>query len=474
MNTRNRYFSRFTLGFIIFIVFSLGFVSLTSADTPSTQDDCPVLVKSALDATAQLCTGMNQDQACYGHILLDATPYAGFGPLSFSEPGDITDVFALRSLRLSAMNVESGTWGLARMDLRTNTPVATSDKVTVLMFGDVKVDNAVTPSTTLDATVSVSSYVNVRLWPSTESGVLGTLAPRQTVNAISRLADSSWVRVELPDTGTFGWLSASVTAVDGDISTLPVEAPSSPHYGPMKAFYFQDYGTGNQVPGCTNAPASGILIQTPEGAGEISFLINEVDIRIGSTVFLQGEANGNMTISTVEGGARVRTHGSEQIAVAGSQVTVPLNENLEPVGPPTAPQPYDATVWDTLPLAGLGNPVAILPPASPAQIQERVAAKNGIPFNNPGDCSNGNSCNAPGNPGTECHGNDCVTGSDNAANPVCPANSCDAGNKNNPCPGRSCDAAGGSSNAASGGGGSSNAASGSCHGNSCNNPGQGN
>ncbi|HEX2906882.1 MAG TPA: hypothetical protein VHO69_08485, partial [Phototrophicaceae bacterium] len=141
----------------------------------------------------------------------------------------------------------------------------------------------------------------------------------------------------------------------------------------------QNAASASQIPGCATVPASGLLIQTPEGAGEITFLINEVDIRIGSTVFFQAQPNGSLTVSTLQGAARVRAFGTESIAIAGSQVTVPMDKNLAPAGPPSAPAPYDEALLRTLPLGALDKTVVVLPPMTPAEIQADIAAIVGGP-----------------------------------------------------------------------------------------------
>jgi hypothetical protein len=370
MDTGNHYLKNKMSSRLMMLVFSIGFALVTSASTLAIEDICPVIVQSAMDATNQSCTDMGQDQACYGHVMVNAVPYSGSGTLTFAEPGDIADVISLRSLRLSAMDVESGIWGLARMELRANTPRPVAENVTVLMFGDVDVNNAIEPSSVLDATVSVPDYVNVRLWPSEKGGVLGTLAPDQSVRVVGRLTDSSWLRVELPDSGAFGWLYAPLLTVTGDVETLPVEKADTPHYGPMKAFYFQDHPTDEEIEGCATVPPSGLLIQTPEGAGQVTFLINEVDIRIGSTVFFQAQPLGDMTISTIEGAARIQVNGVQSTAFAGTQVRIPLDENLSPIGSPTSPEPYDEEALKSLPLGALNKPVVVMPPASPSVIQD--------------------------------------------------------------------------------------------------------
>ncbi|MBL8164107.1 MAG: hypothetical protein JNJ61_19115, partial [Anaerolineae bacterium] len=81
---------------------------------------------------------------------------------------------------------------------------------------------------------------------------------------------------------------------------------------PMQAFYFR---SGLDDSACAEAPSSGILIQTPEGAGTITLRANDVEISLGSTAYFQAEAGDAMTVSVVEGEA--------QVTADGETVTVP-------------------------------------------------------------------------------------------------------------------------------------------------------
>src|SRR5690606_22200228 len=175
----------------------------------------------------------------------------------------------------------------------------------------------------IDATVSVQDYVNVRWRPSEQSGALGTLKPGENVKAIGRLADSSWLQVKFSEEQTVGWVYAPLLTSDTRFDVLKTLEPEAPHYEPLQAFVFSS-GADENAP-CAEMPPSGLIIQTPEGAGKVNLLINEVNIRIGSTVFFQAQAGGNLTISTVEGTAEVTVMGVTYVAYAGTFISVPLN-----------------------------------------------------------------------------------------------------------------------------------------------------
>lgn len=101
------------------------------------------------------------------------------------------------------------------------------------------------------------------------------------------------------------------------------------------AFYLR---TGIGEPVCQGAPPDGLMVQTPQGRGQIRFSINGVDVALGSTAFFTAHAGQDMTVSTLEGTAGLRTDRSNPFLpiVAGTQASIPLNTNYLPDGSPTS------------------------------------------------------------------------------------------------------------------------------------------
>jgi hypothetical protein len=135
----------------------------------------------------------------------------------------------------------------------------------------------------------------------------------------------------------------------------------------MQAFYLQ---TGIGQPECAEAPRSGLLIQTPEGVGKITLRANDVDIQLGSTAYLTAAAGTDMTVSVVEGEGEVTANGETVVVPAGSQVEIPMDENLSASGPPSEPEPYDAPALETLPVEVLPREVTIAPAVSQEEVNQ--------------------------------------------------------------------------------------------------------
>jgi hypothetical protein len=117
----------------------------------------------------------------------------------------------------------------------------------------------------------------------------------------------------------------------GDVqitSAVTDEQMEQGDYTPMQAFYMS---TGIGMSRCEEAPQDGVLVQTPEGVGEVSFVVNEVEIAIGSTAFLQAEPQGDMIITMLEGAAAVRINKTVFPIVEGMQLRFGVDAQLRPL-----------------------------------------------------------------------------------------------------------------------------------------------
>ena len=297
------------------------------------QESCPAIARNALELTEQLCAQTGQNELCYGNSLIEAQPRADTPDFKFSAPGDIVDVFNLLSLRSHPLDVENNVWGVSMLRVQANAPGALPGQlVNFLLFGDVELRNPAAESINLLG--SPAGSLNIRSGPSTSDSIVGSLAAGQEVTVIGRLGDSSWLRIVLPDDETrAAWVFASLLTVEGDTDALSVVEPGGDTAAGLNAMYFR---TGLGDAQCDEAPNSGIMVQTPEGVGEISLNLNEVNISLGSTVFLQ--ASDELRINVLEGHARVESFGVEQEARSNMRICVPLNDDLSAAGPPSPPE----------------------------------------------------------------------------------------------------------------------------------------
>jgi hypothetical protein len=328
-----------------------------------TQEDCPAIIQAALDATDQQCAATGRNQACYGNIRLDAEPQAGMETLVFEKPGDLVDIANVRTLTLSPWDEAESTWGISLMKLQANLPdTLPGQNVSFLLFGNVSIDNAVASNTEGPSLqVTANGSVDVYSAPSAENEAITTLADRDSATALGRSEDSTWLLIMILD-GRQGWVLADQVKADDSFSFLDVIDAASALTStmtPMQAFYFQ---TGLADAPCAEAPDSGILVQTPEGSGDISFTANEVNISLGSTVYLQAQPSGDMTVSVVEGQAEVTALNETRIVPAGALVRIPLDANRAASAPPGEVDPYTDRDIQGLPVGILERVITVAAP----------------------------------------------------------------------------------------------------------------
>ena len=115
---------------------------------------------------------------------------------------------------------------------------------------------------------------------------------------------------------------------------VEIENASSGGQTPMQAFTLK---TGISDAGCEEAPESGVMIQTPDGVESVSFNVNGVDMEIGSTVMLQAEPEGDMTIATMEGAAVMEMEGESYAVICGTELTIPMDAEMKPRSAPSMP-----------------------------------------------------------------------------------------------------------------------------------------
>jgi hypothetical protein len=307
------------------------------------QADCPAIIATALATVDSACNQTARNQLCYGNIILKATPREEAATLQFEKSGDKVGVTDVKGLHLSSFSLKDEEWGVALMKLQANLPdTLPGQNVTFLLFGDVSMTDA--SQKIVERRLVTTGGVNVRLLPTTKAGVIQSLKQFQGVTATGRLADQSWIRVRL-ENGAVGWVTGEF--LTGKIDSLAVIKPADPVFGPMQAFYFT---TGHDDAPCDKAPDSGILIQTPKGAGTINLRANQVDIQLGSTVYLQAVSGDAMYVSVVQGHATLTASGRTQVVPAGTVGRVPLDAKGVASGPPERPKPYDLQRLQNLPV----------------------------------------------------------------------------------------------------------------------------
>lgn len=155
----------------------------------------------------------------------------------------------------------------------------------------------------------------------------------------------------------------------GDVEiTNAVTAETEDNFTPMQAFLLR---TGIEDAQCDDAPASGVLVQTPEGVSEVAFNVNGVDVSMGSTVLFRAQAEGDMTISTLEGSAFVESEQEVVPVLAGTRLNVPIDRELRADrNARLVPEPYELRRLGGLPLRLLQRRIDINRPLTRQEMRE--------------------------------------------------------------------------------------------------------
>lgn len=354
-------------GFLFVSLFGAQFFRSASVEAQDTPGVCSTLVEAALETTDSACSGTGRNQVCYGNTFSELTARAGVPEPTFRAVGDQADLIAVDSLQLSELDVIAEQWGVVLMQAQANLPdTLPGQNVTFLLFGDVAardLSDAAQPT----ADVTATTGLNIRLTPSETGAVLGSLNAGQSITATglhTNSAGQTWAQVRYaPDRVQTGWVIAG--ALDGDLSALEAVGASDRYFGPMQAVYFQ---TGIGRPACVEAPVSGVLVQTPQGQGQVSFNSNGVEVLLGSTAFIQAQPGVALDFYLLEGTAKLSAGGVTQSLTPGMVSRVPLGEDGMANGTPGYPQAYALSLIDTLrgPMRILPRPItAIAPPATP-------------------------------------------------------------------------------------------------------------
>ena len=156
---------------------------------------CPALVDDALNILADGCMPTGRNEACYGHVQLEASLRAE--TVAFDAPADRVPLDALERLQTAALDPAEGTWGLALLRAQADLPeTLPGENVTFLLLGDVDVLNEGSGEIVPPCTVSAASNANLRGGPGTNFGVVGGTTAGEELFVTGQNAAGDWLRLQ--------------------------------------------------------------------------------------------------------------------------------------------------------------------------------------------------------------------------------------------------------------------------------------
>src|SRR5262249_15304166 len=96
-------------------------------------------------------------------------------------------------------------------------------------------------------------------------------------------------------------------------------------------------------------------------------------VNLRSTVFIQAQPGGDMSVSGLEGLATIEAFGEKRYVLPGTQVKIPLDQNLAASGPPGPTEPYDFSTFGSVPTDNLNQSVVSLPAETLEEILVQLA-----------------------------------------------------------------------------------------------------
>jgi uncharacterized protein YraI len=270
-------------------------------------DDCPVMVETALRAVRDACGGLGRDEACYGNNRVDAEFWEVHDELVFAVSSDVVPLAELKQISTAQLDLASEQWGVAVLSLQADLPdvaLAPGQAVTFLLMGEASVESAIESDAVAapaePVTAAATASVNLRSGPSTANNVIDTVDEGAELVLVGANAAGDWYEV-----AGGVWVSGRYVAVEdaAALADLPV-TDDAPRYGPMQAFYFS---AGVGVPECSEAP-NALVVQSPDDV-RVTFNVNGVDVLLGSTaVFTRanvttssGDSTPALMMSLIEG-----------------------------------------------------------------------------------------------------------------------------------------------------------------------------
>lgn len=297
------------------------------------QDDaatCETLVVQAVREIGSACRELGTNEACYGNNRIDAE--LNDDAISFSASGDIVGVESITRLTTQPADPDTGEWGIAVLDIQADLPEDSDGSVRLLLFGGVELDPVVPEGIAEDApTCSVSNSggrgVNMRVGPGTDFAIVDSLRPGEEAVGYGIDTSGEWIRTAR------GWVAETVTANDCDAVNV-IEETSDAYTAPMQNFTLSLTETG----ACEAAP-NGLLIQAPDNE-VANILINDVELRVGSTAFLTiAGDNDEMIIGNFDGDVTVTTNGVGRRLRPGQETLIDMRQDrLE--REPLFPRPF--------------------------------------------------------------------------------------------------------------------------------------
>ena len=237
----------------------------------------------------------------YGYKLVSATFVEEQDDDYFTNQSDRTALGLLETIKTAVLDVESGQWGVAVLNLQANIPnTLPGQAVRFVLLGDVEVENAVAPEDAFTPAdpiaITTLQPANVRSGPGLNYNVIGSVGSGVEFQADGFSEDGAWLRIVFGSVPA--WIFGELVESEESLEGLPTLSPDVRM--PMQAFYLR---TGIGEAECVEAPADSLMVQGPEDI-TVDLTVNGANVTLGSTVLFRIIPPGDkMEITVIDGHA---------------------------------------------------------------------------------------------------------------------------------------------------------------------------
>lgn len=296
------------------------------------QETCSVDVIRALSRAGSACTDITRNHVCYGNGdvvgVFDAS-----NEDRFLLVGERANTGLLQQLIVDSTD----TYSVAKMQLQLSLiNTQPGRNVSLLAFGNVTLTNQVPVRPTIP--IESTGLLTIRNFPSNEADIIEQYPLRTTVTANGLYSEGGWLRVEVPNTSSIGWVSLDIISTNQDMNTLNIVDVDTPFLRSFQVMSMQTHPVNTL---CDDAP-SGVLIQSPNTNDSVEMTINGLDILLAGTVFLETSTDDRLILRQIDGQTLLRLANQQQWLVNGGEISISLDTTLSVTGNLSEITPYNS------------------------------------------------------------------------------------------------------------------------------------
>lgn len=344
--------------FALILFCSIAFVVAPAATFAHfVSETCEELAVAALSQFENVCANPGGNRACYGYDDAEALLVGESNPTDlFSQPGNQLDLKQVATIHTLAPDLGEDALGIATLNVQANLPLGLPgrDAVYVLM-GDVEVENGVKPEDALNLPsepLIINAITTASLFnkPTIAGQAIGQVVAGTVLVADGVSPDRQWLRVYFEYDREYSaradaWINKSVIDDAVEISGLPVITDDS--RTPMQAFYLRNSLAQTN---CYEQVSPLLFLQGPQSI-ETDITVNEVDVRISSSIIVRILPPGNlMQVIVLSGIATLNPDSPNPLIIPAGYLTEILlieDLNLGIDGQANDSRPADGANWST-------------------------------------------------------------------------------------------------------------------------------